>query len=70
MGEDGATLTKRADFMQFASPTKNNDVGDCQKTYKVRSHYTLYSPSIKDEFEVQTSFTSQKDRKKSKQSHT
>ena len=34
--------------MQFASPTRNNNVGDCQKTssYKVKSHFALYSPSL------------------------
>ena len=34
--------------MQFASPTRNNNIRDCQKTsnYKVRSHFTFYSPSI------------------------
>ena len=49
----------------------NNDIGDSQKTsnLKVRSHFTFYSPSsinlnFLDKFEVQTSFTSQKDGKK------
>ena len=66
-----ATLTRRADFMQFASTTRNNDIGESQKTSKIPSKKSLYiysSSSINlnflDKFEVQTSFTSQKDGKK------
>ena len=50
--------------MQFASPTRNNNIRDCQTSNcKVRSHFTFYSLSINlTFFEVETSFTSQKDR--------